>query len=183
MAAPVAALVLVGCGVSAEDGFRTVDSVDVPYGLGDPTPAVTTTAAPGDTGPVVVWFVDGEEVSDVVRPTGSTEPEELIEQLVAGPTDTDPGGLRTALAGDLVAGTDVTGRSVAVHLTAAFQELVPSEQRLAVAQIVLTLTAVPTILDVRFTLDDQPVGVPRGDGTVATEPVGAVDYRDLVREG
>jgi len=53
------------------------------------------------------------------------------------------------------------------------------EQILALAQVVLTATSVAGVADVRFTLEDQPVDIPRGDGTLSSGPLTTRDYASL----
>jgi hypothetical protein len=43
-----------------------------------------------------------------------------------------------------------------------------------------TLTAVPGITAVQFSVDDQRVAVPRADGSLTERPVGPDDYAALL---
>ncbi len=54
----------------------------------------------------------------------------------------------------------------------------PEDQRVAIGQIVLTLTEVGRIGQVRFTQDGHDIGVPRGSGDLS-EPGQALPPRDF----
>ena len=58
----------------------------------------------------------------------------------------------------------------------------PNEQRLAIAQIVLTLTSQPGIGQVTFSVGGKAIGVPRGRGDIAGAgtPVTFDDYKMLI---
>ena len=64
---------------------------------------------------------------------------------------------------------------------AAFVEVGGQEQILAVAQVVLTATAVPGVERVRFLLEGEAVEVPRADGTLTSDSLQAADYQGLLR--
>ena len=68
-----------------------------------------------------------------------------------------------------------------VELGARFRELPLSEQRLAVAQLVLTLTDRPGIGQVLFTVNEEAVEVPRLNGSIARGPVSRDDYQPPAR--
>ena len=86
-------------------------------------------------------------------------------------------GLRTALlADDLIRSARVAGGIATVDLGPAFTEIGGRDQIVALAQIVSTLTGLPGVGRVSFTLEGSPVGVPRGDGAITTESVSRDDY-------
>ena len=64
----------------------------------------------------------------------------------------------------------------------AFQRIDPADQRSAIGQLVLTLTERPGIGQVRFTLDGEPMRVPRRDGLQSEpgESVSRLDYQSLL---
>jgi spore germination protein GerM len=72
------------------------------------------------------------------------------------------------------------GDTAVVDLSAAFVEVGGQEQILAVAQVVLTATAVPGVGRVRILLEGQAVEIPRADGTLSSESLGAADYERLL---
>jgi spore germination protein GerM len=78
-------------------------------------------------------------------------------------------------------------RRVALRAGTAHADLQPAlsnlggtEQLLAIAQLVCTLTHRPGVGLVSFTLDGAPVDVPRGDGSLTAGPVSRDDYADLL---
>jgi hypothetical protein len=71
--------------------------------------------------------------------------------------------------------TDIT----VAELSSVFSALTGQRQLVAIAQIVCTLTSQPGIGQVAFTLDGEPVDVPKGDGSTTSAPVAADDYQHL----
>ena len=69
---------------------------------------------------------------------------------------------------------------ITVELGASFVDLPPIEQRLAIAQIVLTLTGLRGIGQVVFTRDREVTGVPLPDGILTSAPVAAEDFESLL---
>lgn len=172
-----------GCGIPAEKGATLARAEDVPFDLlaeipettsstvGSPTGASTTTAT--------IFLVQGERLAPVERnvpapPSG----EGVIEALERGPTRSEAAlGLRSALVGrDVMRSIGVSGGIASVDLGTGFTEIVGRDQIMALAQIVSTVTGLPGVGRVAFTLAGVPVGVPRGDGAVTTESVSRDDY-------
>jgi spore germination protein GerM len=77
----------------------------------------------------------------------------------------------------------VRGGVATVAVAESFKELSTSEQRLAVAQLVVTLTGRPGVGQVAFTIDDEPVPVPTGDGLIADRAVSRDDFASVVEPG
>jgi spore germination protein GerM len=95
-------------------------------------------------------------------------------------------GLRTAIPKTFSATVSVERGVASVDSTRGLLDtLSPLDQRLAVAQIVLTLTSRPGIGQVLFSVDGVPTGVPRGRGDLAgpLTPVTFDDYSSLVVTG
>jgi hypothetical protein len=70
-----------------------------------------------------------------------------------------------------------------IHLPQGFFEQIPPEdQLLAIGQLVLTITEIRGIGQVKFVQNGLPRGVPRGSGgiTDGTEPLARRDYQDLL---
>ena len=174
--------VLAGCGVRTEDVPREVDPPD---GVSH---AWATEAQPGplpDAGaiPERLYFVRGGEIVPVTRYV-QAEPsvEELVDDLLGGLTDAERrDGLTSALVGnEFVGGVQRTGGLAKVELTAALDETGRTDQILAFAQIVCTLTTKPGITAVAFTRGGQVVGVPRADGSLSEAPASYADYASLL---
>ena len=108
---------------------------------------------------------------------------DVVAALVAGPTSEVGRDLRTALSEELVEDADTRGGVATVAVTKSFKDLATSEQRLAVAQLVVTLTGRPGVGQVSFTIDGEPVPVPTGDGLLAGRPVSRDDFTSLLATG
>jgi hypothetical protein len=181
---PFAAVLLVaaitGCGVPDEPDPRPVTPPRGPFqALVSPTPAVTA------SGPVTERLClvrDGALVTVTRHIAAQPTVQRLIADLLAGPTDDEQAsGLSSALlGGDLVAGIQVRGSRAVVDLTAAIEGAARSDEVLAYAQLVCTLTGRDDISDVVFTRAGNPIAVPTGDGSLSTGPLTLADYRGLV---
>ena len=89
--------------------------------------------------------------------------------------------MRTAVGSPPVVGEVRLNAGVAhVDVLPSISTLGGDEQLLAVAQLVCTLTGLPGVGLVAFTLDGSPVAVPRGDGSLTNGPVSRDDYDDLL---
>ena len=169
----VAALLLTGCGVRPDDR---------------PEPVTTAAAPPSDTGNgspaagprLTVFFVRGTDLAPVERRTRATTTADAIAQLVEGPTRAEVAtGIRTALPPEVVGVDEVLPDDVTtVSVTRGFTGITGGNQLLAVAQIVWTLTDLPTVTTVRFVVEGAPVEVPT-DGGLTDRAVGRDDYRSV----
>jgi spore germination protein GerM len=173
--------VATGCGIPTQNGARRIDAADVPFELLEPSnvgselPA-TTSIAPSAT--QVVYLVSGDRLVAAPRPAGATDAAALLQLLLDGPSaqETDD-GTRTALVPpENVLSVETQGNLATVDLAPTFADTPAAEQRLALAQLAFTLTELPGIVEVAFTLAGQPTSVPRGDGTTADGPVRRTDY-------
>jgi hypothetical protein len=178
--------VVTGCGIPDDDGATLARPADVPFDLLAEIPETTSSTSPGPSGASTtktnIFLVQGERLAPVERtvpapPSADT----VLETLVRGPTRTEGSlGLRSALVGDdVVRSGAVSGGIATVDLGAGFNDIVGRDQIMALAQIVSTVTSLPGVGRVRFTLAGQPVGVPRGDGATTTETVSIDDYATL----
>lgn len=182
--AAAAAVALAACGVPTEDTAQVEDPAEVPFGLLDeatPTTPPATNVSP--TGVAVQVCLLRDDRLARVRRAGAPDatPTDALQLLAGGPSpDELAAGFTTAFADDAVV-TDVeaTHGVARVDLTRAFAADAGPRQALAVAQVVCTLTSQPGIGQVTFTLDGDPIDVPRGDGSTTSDPVSLDDYRDL----
>ncbi|CAN5823651.1 hypothetical protein BH23ACT12_BH23ACT12_00650 [soil metagenome] len=177
--------VLFACGVPTGDQAESVD--EVPFGLLDPQASEPAeTSAPAEGPAVQIYLVDpaGLRLVPVERRLGEGEAtlSDVMDVLLNGPTRAESRqGLITALVDeDAVAATELVGGVASVDLAQQFTVLNGPTQRLAIAQVVLTLTARPGVGRVSFTLEGQPIDVPRGDGTLAQGSVSRDNYRELL---
>lgn len=196
------------CGVPDSGSFTAIPPDEVPYGLDE----TTTTLAPTTTRPVAttkpdqttttveptttlapiesvtLYFITGRTLVPTQRLLLSpASPPQVLAALAEGPpTGDEAAGLRTALPPDVEMLVTVERGIATVDLPPTFLEDVPgSEQRLAIAQIVLTLTQRAGVGQVRFTLGGEDQQVPRGEGDI-TAPGGLVacdDYAMLLGQG
>lgn len=173
----VALLLVTACGVPTDDAPRALDPEAAPFGvLGEPT------ANPEGDGRVALYFVRGDRVVLQPRPVeSSTSIRGLLDLLLEGPTPEQvAAGTRSAIPTDLrVESVEVTGRGVAV-VTLEVGDSEVGTPPLGFAQIVATLTAPGRARSVRFRLDGEDLPVPRGDGSLTSDPLQRSDYDELL---
>jgi len=182
--AAVAAVTLAACGVPPDDRATLAAPASVPFDLLGQAPSVTATTLPfAQTEKATLFLVQGERLAAVQRELPApVSVESVLEALAAGPTTTEVQlGLRTALltTPGLVNSGGVSGGIATIDLGQPFTEIAGRDQIVALAQIVSTVTGLPGVGRVRFTLDGNPVGILRGDGAVTTETVSRDDYATL----
>jgi len=180
----VAAVMLAACGVPPDDRATLAAPASVPFDLLGQAPSVTATTLPfAQTEKATLFLVQGERLAAVQRELPApVSVESVLEALAAGPTATEVQlGLRTALltTPGLVNSGGVSGGIATIDLGQPFSEIAGRDQIVALAQIVSTVTGLPGVGRVRFTLDGNPVGILRGDGAVTTETVSRDDYATL----
>jgi spore germination protein GerM len=195
----VLALTLIGCAVEGDGQFSPIARSEIPFGLAD---AATTTAPTTTTTTIVVTDDDNtvmEEVVDLYYLLGSrlfrvqttvvspATPDQVLTFLhsnsLSGPSYV---GLRSALPTTFEATITVNRGVAEVDAGGSFlRSIAPSDQRLAVAQLVATLTSRPGIGQVVFAVDGEQIAVPRGRGDVvpAGTPVTFEDYAMLIIGG
>jgi len=187
-------LALTACGVPEDGRFIAIAPEDLPEALlVVPTTVPTSTtvdadaATPTTTIPdatyesVEMYFVSANRVvrgeRSIVSPATPTQ---VLDTLLAGVDNTaQTAGLRSALPRNLAATIEVRRGVATVSANGPFlAELEPLDQRLAIAQLVLTLTRRPGIGQVVFVVDGNQIQVPRGGGDLAAAgaPVTYDDY-------
>lgn len=184
-------VVCASCAIPSDGAFEAIPAADVPYELASPrttvVPSSATTLPGSDTSTEAIdaYFIANSRVLKIVRlvaaPAG---PDQAIATLsTLDSQDPTLAGLRTAIPRTFSA-TVTVERGVAIvdSTRGLLDTLSPLDQRLAVAQIVLTLTSRPGIGQVLFAVDGVPTGVPRGRGDLAGQltPVTFDDYASLV---
>jgi hypothetical protein len=173
----LAVLLLAACGVPVDKSPRDLGRSQVVSGSDAP--------APDRFGPAVerLYLVhDGKLVRVVRRTPAPRTPSQMVEDLVAGPTRAEQqDGLTSALSQMRVGSTVVTQRRAAVEIGAPAVPGARSDEVLAYAQIVCTLTSQGAeVGTVSFTRDGQTLAVPRGDGALSPGPLTIADYADLI---
>lgn len=188
--APVAVLLaaLAACGgLRAEERDHPLADDEVPYDLlAAPTTSTTepppTTTLPWRTN---LWYVTGNRIVPAPRQLRE-QPEvaDVLRLLLRGPAPDDAPLVRSALdVGDASVEGDPVGGTLTVQLAPTFGTRSPSEQVLALGQLVYTVTEVPGVGTIAFRIGDTAVAVPLPNGQLAQRPVSRDDYAVLAFPG
>ena len=181
------------CSVNSGSEFVEVDQSEIPFDLSAPETTATTTTVPLATQTTVagtiyeladLYFIKNNQLLKVqLEIGGPTNPQNVFAALIAGLPDPAHTKVTTLLPANLTAVIDVQGGVANINLQSGILDaLSPSQQRLAIAQISLTLTSQPGIGQVTFSVNGKPIGVPRGKGDIAAAgtPVAFDDYKMLI---
>ena len=185
-------LLTIACGVPEHGGAQRINEADVPFGLAEPAPTTTTSSfhlgepgllAGGDLADVTLYFAQDARFVAVSRTIAAPLTlNVVVDALTRGPLPEDGAeGTRSVIGTGDVEQVTSRGGVATVELGNKFPELPPAEQRLGIAQLVLTLTARPGIGQVSFAINGQPADVPRADGYLDRGPLSRDDYRTLLR--
>nr|WP_184805705.1 GerMN domain-containing protein [Kribbella italica] len=175
-----------GCGVPSQDSPVEIQPEALPSRLREtalPRDVSPSTAGPGQVS-VVVNFVRKDRLVRSVRevPNGPAQDRlaAIVTALVAGPTERErASGISSALpAGLQLTVTTVDGDRAVIGLVGETDGSA-AENVLAVGQIVLSATAIPTVKEVTFERDGLPVEALLADGALTTNPLTAADYAAL----
>lgn len=190
--AAVMAPVATGCGLQQDT--PQVFALPPPKEQALKEPATTTTLPTTRTAPQTLYFVkagsdtDAREelvpVSVPIRDTGPQDlPKAVLEQLLKGPTPEQRAqDLRSSIPeGARVDSVLVNENGVATVNLSNLGTIEGPGQRLAAAEIVFTLTEIPSIASVRFVVDDKDASVPLGNSESSEpgEPIGRDAYTQL----
>lgn len=171
-------LALAACGIPSESEANRIAPDDVPFGLLDEG---TTTTAVTEGRSADIYLLARDKLIAVER----SVPEDgglraLLQRVVEGPTKEERTlGITSAVPVGTVASVGSSRGVATVDLNAAFGDIRASEQLLALAQIVYTLTAQPGIGGVSFTLEGDPVKVPLAGGQLREGPLSRDDFSAL----
>lgn len=132
-----------------------------------------------------VWFLKGEALQSAMRTEELTPSvgDAAMTALLDGPSTGEIDlGLGTAIPGDTeLLGLDVDGGVATVDLTSAYESGGGSlSMRLRLAQVVYTLTQFPTISNVAFRLDGEPISTFSAEGVSVDKPLERADFEDLL---
>ncbi len=180
--------VLAACGVPTGDAAVPIPGSDVPHGLTSPTTDSPAWSAPAPVlDPTRVYLVAGD---DELVPRGREVGDgslrdrlgDLLGELADGPTvDERDQHFSTALPPDVeLTAVAVSDGTATVDIGGSAPAPSGWSSRLAVAQIVLTATSLPTVDAVLLTVDGTPVDAPLPSGELTSSPLGAVDYTAFV---
>jgi spore germination protein GerM len=185
--------------VPSSGSYQKVASADIPFGLDAPQttlpPTTTTISDPMSTDtlpvavsePVDLFYISNSKIIKVQRNVASpANPSQALSSLVEGPsTSPEFVGLRTALPPTFAASVDVIRGVARVDATRAFlNSLSGLDQKLAIAQIVLTLTSRPGVGQVLFSVEGKLISVPRGRGDSVASGIAVTfdDYSSLISQ-
>lgn len=169
----LAGLVLVGCGVSAQDRPEPIEAT--------PTASRPLPTTPPGTARVQVYFLRDGRLEPATRLVADATVSTALAVLVAGPTREEAAsGLRTAVTPQPLRVVDRGPGTVAIGVTRDFTSVSGENQKLAVAQVVWTATGAEGAERVRFVLDGEPIEVPTDRG-LSRMPVGRGGYRSVSR--
>jgi spore germination protein GerM len=171
-----------GCAPASTHGVHYVSGKDVPFALMSSAPAGTATGIPN--GPTTrIYLLRDQRLFPVARQVvGPNIPADAVRSLLDGPTTADTArGVTSAVPpGTHLLSLDVSAGVATVDLSTEFGSLGGDKQTSAVAQIVYTITASPYINSVLFVINDSPIEVPDGTGSLSSAPRSRDDYPDLV---
>ncbi|HYH51235.1 MAG TPA: GerMN domain-containing protein [Acidimicrobiia bacterium] len=181
--AGLVAVVLAGCGIP-QDSAPTVlpgGVVNPALAAGDGQPQAGAAVRP--EADAQIFLVQAEQLVSVRRVAPRGDLAGVLTLLLQGPTEAEfAAGSRTAISPQTtLRSARLDGDTAVVDLSGALVEVGGEEQILAVAQIVLTATAVAGVGQVRLLLEGQAVEVPRADGTLTSDALRAADYAGLLR--
>lgn len=175
-------LVATGCGVQNDADPRPLATADVPFDLLAPATSVGTAQAGEDDVTGTVWLVDNSGL--LAR--GSRRPvdppvtvEKIVTALLQPVTDAEANaGLRS----NIVSGTRLLSVDgpveglVTLDLSGEFLTVSRELQRLALAQMVFTVTGLPNVDRVLFRFDGNPAEVPGAGDELTAEPLTRKDF-------
>lgn len=147
------------------------------------TTEATITTEPEDVTEVRAYFLHDEKVGPVAREaTGVNVASDALTGLLEGPSaDEAEVGFSTAIPdGTKLLGVDISDGLATVDLSQEFGTGGGSLSMMGrVAQVVFTLTQLPTVDSVAFSIEGQPVTALGGEGLVLDHPQTRADWEDL----
>jgi hypothetical protein len=170
-------VVVGGCGVPSDSHPTVLDD----HGVQVAAPPTTRASGVG-TRRVQLCLVSGGRLTAItVALPSPLSVARTLHALIDAPGTELPPGVRSAVTDPALMTAGTTTRGVAhVDLGAGFALIAPSEQILAVGQVVCTLTSLPGVGQVQFTQGGRPTPVPRADGAPTEQPVSRFDYLQLL---
>ena len=201
------AIVVAGCGVPLDRADRPLRKDELGYKPVGVVPAPTTTtttttttivtpsSAPATTAPPpttalvplvypldVFWISSFGQIVPARRTPEGNDLANAINALRYGPLPIGAeASLRTAIVdATMIVDAKLAGGIATIELSPEFENLPGPEQSLGIAQIVFTVTAVPTgIGRVRFRSNGRAIAVPLANGQPTTGSVSRDDYESL----
>lgn len=191
---------LTSCGVPTSSKFVQISDANIPFELNATTTSTTTTtivvATDGDGSSSgskneqsaivdesvdLYYIINNRLVATNIKIVSPATTTQVLSALVAGPPSGDTGsGLRSAIATSLQVTINVNKGIASIDANNfLLAGLSPIDQRLAIAQLVLTITSRPGIGQAQFSVNGTPIAIPRGRGDLS-KPGETVSYDDYV---
>jgi spore germination protein GerM len=174
------ATLAVACGTGTQAEPTKLNPHGVPFDLlASPTTTTSTTVAPTRKYPFVVYYETPDGITFVLRTTNvAPHPQNVVASLLQGPTrDEAEFGMRSAVPPRAVAHVSGLARGrVTIDLNPSFALVALAEQKIALTQLVFTMTSLHGVNQVQFLMNGERVSVPRGNGTLTDQPVKRSDY-------
>ncbi|GBL21694.1 hypothetical protein EMGBS4_17540 [Acidimicrobiaceae bacterium] len=191
---------LTSCGVPTSSEFVQISEANIPFELNATTTTSTTTtivvATDGDGSSSgskneqsaivdesvdLYYIINNRLVATNIKIVSPATTTQVLSALVAGPPSGDTGsGLRSAIATSLQVTINVNKGIASIDANNfLLAGLSPIDQRLAIAQLVLTITSRPGIGQAQFSVNGTPIAIPRGRGDLS-KPGETVSYDDYV---
>jgi spore germination protein GerM len=178
----LALFLLAGCGVPSSGSPAAVQATLSP----PPTAAPPSTPEAAPNASVYLVNQQGKLVRVRRYLHAPVSVSDVIQAVAAGPTQPERAlGLRTALLNPLSVHSALVDHAgnVTLQLSSNPPEVGATEQVLAFAQVVVSVTSLTGIHTVRFTLGGSALAVPRGEGALTTAPLSEQDFASLLPAG
>ncbi|MHB8221151.1 MAG: GerMN domain-containing protein [Acidimicrobiales bacterium] len=182
---------LSACGISTGGAPTRIPANQVPFNLLSPQAPTTTTSTPTSsyTVPFTVYLVASTRQVLVatgrsVAPPGTLT--SVLDALLGGPTALESDrNITTALPSSVrLLFATVNGGVATVDFNRAFGQISGTQQVLAVAQVVYTVTGqLGPNIGVQFDITGSPTAVPTGSGAQISGPVHLLEYLKLAPAG
>ena len=146
------------------------------------TSTIVTTTTVFIAFPLDVYWIDGSMVRPIRRNDVKATLDSAIDALRAGPLFPDTAvGLRSAIpSSDMIDSATAESGTATINLAPSFLTLPGTEQTLAIAQIVYTVTNLPGTGLVEFRLGGRPLSVPTSNGEPSRGALSRDDYVSLL---
>lgn len=178
----VALTTAASCGLDASGTPSAHQPEEVPFNLlEEDAPPLVPTSAPANGLVITLCLVTAENRLEIVAETAEPplEPLRIVRRLALTPDDDDI--LRSAISEPgVVRSAEVRGGVATIDLSGEITALNAGELQLAIAQLVCTLTGLPGVGQVAFTLDGVPTEVPTTTGALTSEPISREDIAELI---
>ena len=171
-----------GCGVPLDSTADSIPKADVPFGLADGDTGRGATGADQFTSADIYLVRDGRLWRVPRQIPSPPSAAAALGALADGPTSAEASlGLRTDIDDPAFIGNVREGGGlVQVDVSPDLLDLPSADQQLAIAQLVLTATAIESDSKVAFTVDSIPIDVPLPGGETTASPVDRAAFASMI---